>query len=116
MRLAVDTLVPQGDSGFPVSTFVVNVGGAFTLGVLVARVWPVASPWVKAGLGAGLLGSFTTFSALAVSLIALSSTGQWMIALGYLVASLALGLAAAALGLRLGSGSRPPVAIDLVDE
>ena len=116
LRLAVDTLVPHSDTGFPVSTLVINVVGAFTLAVLVARVWPITPQWLKAGLGAGLLGSFTTFSALAVSLVALGATGEWMIAIGYLVASLALGLGAAALGLRLGSRTRRAVAIDMVDE
>ena len=63
---------------------------------------------------AGLLGSFTTFSALAVSLVSLTAAGFGMLALAYLVATLVLGLAAAALGLRLGS---PRVTeVDLVDE
>jgi CrcB protein len=116
LRLAADTLVPHGDTGFPLSTLLINVVGTFTLAVLVARVWPIAPHWVKAGLGAGLLGSFTTFSALAVSLVALGAASEWMIALGYLLASLALGLGAAALGLRLGARTRRAVAIDLVDE
>lgn len=116
LRLAVDILVPHGDSAFPLSTLVINVVGGFSLGVVVALLWNTAPRWVRAGLGAGLLGSFTTFSALAVSLVALGSVGEWMIAVGYLVASLALGLAAAAFGLRLGSRASRPVAIDLVDE
>ena len=102
LRLAVDTLIPHADDGFPVSTVVVNVVGALALGLLVARVWGSAPTWLRAGLGPGLLGSFTTFSALTVSLVTLSASGQWMIALGYLVASLVLGFGAAVLGLRLG--------------
>lgn len=114
MRLGIERLVPHGDTGFPLSTLVINIVGAFALGVLVARVWPSASSWVKAGLGAGLLGSFTTFSAFAVSLVSLSTAGDWVVALVYLTLSLALGLGAAALGLRLGSGQRQPM--DMVDE
>ena len=111
LRLLVDTLVPHEAGAFPVSTLVVNVVGALALGVLVARVWPAAPDWLRAGLGAGLLGSFTTFSAIAVAMIELPLATAAL----YLVASLVLGLAAAVLGLRLG---RPADAatIDPVNE
>ncbi|MCC6856209.1 MAG: CrcB family protein [Microbacteriaceae bacterium] len=114
LRLGIDTVIPHGDTEFPVSTLVLNTVGAFALGMLVGRVWQAAPGWLRAGLGAGLLGSFTTFSALAVSLVSLTAAGFGMLALAYLAATLALGLAAAALGLRLGS---PRVTdVDLVDE
>ena len=114
LRLGIDTVIPHGDADFPVSTLAINTLGAFVLGFLVARVWPAATSWLRAGLGAGLLGSFTTFSALAVSLVSLTAAGFGMLALAYLAATLVLGLAAAALGLRLGS---PRVTdVDLVDE
>lgn len=122
LRLAVDVAIPHQDDGFPLSTLIVNVVGAFALAVLVARVWRGAPNWLKAGLGAGLLGSFTTFSALALSLVSLASNGEWMLTLAYLAASLALGLGAAWLGLRLGHprsiGPAPhgPAPIDPVNE
>ena len=115
LRLAVDVLLPHADDGFPVATLLVNVVGAFALGLLVARLWPIAPTWLRAGLGAGLLGSFTTFSALALSVVTLATTDRWIPALAYLVASLALGLATATLGLRAGH-RRPPTPLDLVDE
>lgn len=102
LRLALDALIPHGDEAFPVSTLIVNVVGAFALALLVARLWGSAPSWVRAGLGPGLLGSFTTFSALAVSLVTLIDSSQWMTAAGYLAATLLLGFGAAALGLRLG--------------
>ena len=64
LRLALDLLIVHGDADFPVSTLIINVVGAIALGFLTARLWPTARPWVRAGLGPGLLGSFTTFSAL----------------------------------------------------
>ena len=109
LRLTIDTLLPHSDREFPLSTLIINVAGSFALGVLVARVWPGAPAWLRAGLGAGLLGSFTTFSALAVALVSLGPTP---LAGLYLGLSLLLGLAAAFLGLRLGR--RAP--IDLVNE
>jgi CrcB protein len=111
-RLAVDLLLPHGGTTFPAGTLLVNLTGALALGFLVARVWPVAPEWLRAGLGPGLLGSFTTFSALAVSAVELTSLGAGAAAIGYLVASLVGGIAAAALGLRLGSRRVPPIGVD----
>ncbi len=114
-RLAIDTLLPHARDGFPWSTLLVNVAGSLLLGLLVARVWPVAPEWARAGLGAGVLGSFTTFSAVAVAAIELPLP----LAAVYLGATVLLGLAGALLGLRLGrrpeaDSSAPP--IDPVNE
>lgn len=113
LRLLADILIPHGNTDFPFSTLMVNVLGAFLLGLLVARFWSAAEPWMKAGLGTGLLGSFTTFSAVMVSVISLSANSRWLLAVAYLVLSLVLGFAAAAIGLRVG---RVSTAIDWVDE
>ncbi len=71
LRLLVDAVSP-----LPWATLAVNVVGAFALGLLVAKVWPRVPTWTRAGLGAGLLGSFTTFSAVAVLLVTLPSAGR----------------------------------------
>lgn len=113
LRLLADTLIPHGDTGFPTTTLLVNVAGSFALGLLVSRLWTRAARWLKAGLGAGLIGSFTTFSAVMVSVVVQASHGLWLLAGVYLGLSLVLGFAAAALGLRLG---RPRVPIDWIDE
>ena len=107
LRLTIDAALPHTDGEFPLSTLIINVVGAFTLGALVARLWPTAAPWLKAALGPGLLGSFTTFSAVAVSLVSLAATDEWMTALAYLALTLLLGLVAAALGLHLGGRITP---------
>lgn len=113
LRYGADALIPHTNTTFPLSTLLVNVVGSFLLGLLVARFWMRASTWLKAGLGTGLVGSFTTFSAIMVSIVAQASNGLWLLSLGYLILSLAIGFGAAALGLRLGSGMVP---IDWVDE
>ena len=102
LRLGLDALLPHSDAQFPWSTLIINVVGSFVLALLVARIWPAAPAWLRAGLGAGLLGSFTTFSALVVSLFTLTQAGLPLLALVYLVVSLAGGLAAALAGLRVG--------------
>ena len=103
LRLLIDLAVPHGDGDFPVSTLLINLVGAFTLGLLTAWLWPRASASLKALLGPGLLGSFTTFSAVAVSLVALADAGEWVVGVVYLVATVVLGLGAAWGGLRVGS-------------
>jgi CrcB protein len=113
LRISADTVLRHGDGGFPWSTLLVNLAGSFVLGLLVSRVWPTAPAWLRAGLGAGLLGSFTTFSAVVVSLFTLTRAGMPGVAGLYLVVSLVAGLAAAALGLRAGdigrARSTPPI-------
>lgn len=111
-RLTVDVMLPHEGATFPLGTLLVNLTGSFLLGVLVARAWPVAPAWLRAGLGPGLLGSFTTFSALAVSAVELTASGVGAVAVGYVAASVAGGLTAAALGLRLGAGTPPPLGVD----
>ena len=113
LRLGIDQLVAP-DSAFPWATLLINVVGSFVLGLLVARVWPSAPAWLRAGLGTGLLGSFTTFSAVIVSLLTLTAAGMTVVAVGYLVAALVFGFAAALLGVRIGVRAPvdPPIAVD----
>ncbi len=91
-----------GVRSFPFATLLINVAGSFVLGVLVARVWPMAPEWLRHGLGTGLLGSFTTFSAVAASVVELTVFGQQAMAALYLGLTLIAGIGAALLGLRLG--------------
>lgn len=113
LRLAITQLVEPG-SAFPWATLLINVVGSFVLGFLVARVWPTAPGWLRAGLGTGVLGSFTTFSAVIVSLLTLTAAGMAPLAVVYLVVSLVLGFGAALLGVRLGVRAPvdPPIGLD----
>lgn len=113
LRLTVDALIPS--DAFPFSTLIINTIGSFVLGLLVGRLWPVAPGWLRAGLGAGLLGTFTTFSAITVSLVEFAVVQEWIIAGVYLVATLVLGFAAAAAGIRLAAPGTT-ASIDKVSE
>jgi CrcB protein len=101
-RVAIDALLPHGDTEFPLSTLLINVIGSFVLGALVTGLWPIVPTWVRAGLGTGILGSFTTFSALAVAVTTVTVGGNLGLAALDLVLTLLLGFTAAALGLMLG--------------
>lgn len=114
VRLGVDVIVVHHDDQFPLSTLIVNVAGSFVLAILVSRLWPVTPAWVRAGLGPGFLGGFTTFSAVMVSMVTLASSSQIVLALAYLAATLVLGFGAASLGFWLGRrrDSAPTIEVD----
>lgn len=108
-RVGLDLLLPHELDQFALSTLVVNVLGAFLLGLGVAALWPRIPDWARAGLGAGLLGSFTTFSALSGSVVLLAGTGDAQGAIITVVATFSLGLVAAALGIAIGRRTSPGV-------
>jgi fluoride exporter len=105
LRLACDLAFPHIDGELPVETFLVNLAGAFALGWLVGGLWtrPTMPTWLKAGLGSGVLGSFTTLSAVMASLLVLTRAGEPWLAGLYLGVSVVGGIALAAFGLRIGS-------------
>ncbi|MBW6457013.1 MAG: CrcB family protein [Trueperaceae bacterium] len=104
-RAGLVWLLPAQAGGFPATVFMVNVAGALALGWLVGR-WELRAggpPWQLPFFATGLLGSFTTFSALALDVAALVGPRPG-VALAYAAASVAVGWAAAAAGWSLGRG------------
>ncbi len=89
----------HGDS-LPWATVAINVLGSFLLGVLVVAPW--ASAQSRTALGVGFLGGFTTFSTFSVQAFLDLQAGRPGRAVIYVLASVALGLGAAALGYYLG--------------
>ena len=88
---------------FPWGTLVINVSGAFVLGLLTGladhRGVPTA---VLTVVGTGLLGAFTTFSTFAFDTVSLAERGRIGGAAANVGASILLGLGAAALGILAG--------------
>lgn len=106
-RYGLAQALPTGD-GVPWATLVANVVGAFLLGLLLealVRSGPDAGGrrLARLGLGTGVLGGFTTYSAFAVEIDARLRDGHALLALGYAAGSIALGLAACALGVVVGT-------------
>jgi CrcB protein len=90
----------------PLGTFAVNIGGAFLMGLLLGRWAVLGSPGTSAlvpFLTTGVLGGFTTFSALAVDTVGLLDGGRAGWASVYVAATVVAGLAAVRAGVRAGT-------------
>jgi CrcB protein len=89
---------------FPVGILVVNLSGAFALGLLygfdVGSRWP---GWLATGAEIGLIGAYTTYSTWAVDSLALTRGGAARSAVVNLVGSLAAGVLLAWAGASIGS-------------
>ena len=87
---------------FPWGTLAVNLAGSFALGLVLPHLAGGATP-LRALVAVGFLGAFTTFSTFAAEAVALLEERRWGRAAGYVAASLALGLAAIAAGVWVGT-------------
>ena len=97
-------------NGFPWGTLGVNLLGSFAAGFLA--IWleargPSALYW-RALLIVGLLGGFTTYSALMLECLLFARSQRSELMLGYLGLTLAAGLALVWLGARCAGAIRPP--------
>ena len=104
-RYLVDSAILDRFAGaFPIGILVVNVSGAFAVGLLAALIVDrgVLPADLRAPLMVGFLGAYTTFSTLMVDSWRLIEDGLPLLALGNLVGSVAIGLVAVVAGLWLG--------------
>lgn len=91
---------------FPWGTMVVNVSGAFMIGLIAAAamvegLMPMPIGWQFAVTG--FLGTYTTVSSFSLQTMALGRDGQFLKAGGNAVLSLFLCLSAVALGFGVGA-------------
>ncbi|WP_315096788.1 CrcB family protein [uncultured Cellulomonas sp.] len=94
--------------GWPTATFVENLLGSFLLGLLLEALLRRGSEsrrgqLVRLGAGTGVLGGFTTFSALALEIERLLAADQVLLGALYGVLSVVLGLLACLAGVALAS-------------
>ncbi len=90
--------------GIPLGTVVVNVTGSFLLGLIVGWwTYHAGDPGLKAALGTGFMGGYTTFSTACVEAARLGRAGRGWALLVHAGGTVVLGVAAAALGFWLGS-------------
>ena len=90
---------------FPWGTVVVNVSGAFLLGILAASaathgIFAGVRPWQFAAIG--ILGTYTTVSSFSLQTLALARDGEMTRAAGNMLLSLSLCLLAVTGGFAAG--------------
>ena len=87
---------------FPYATGVVNIAGALMMGLIMGlSIKGQISPNLRLFLATGICGGFTTFSAFAWENLELLQQQRYGSFLGYTFGTLALGMAATAIGYLL---------------
>jgi len=101
-RLQVSYLVQTpSETSFPWSTFAVNFIGALLIGLVASSPKIMSNETRRHFVVTGILGGFTTFSAIAVDTLNLSGTP--VVSALYVVATFAVGVAATHIGSMLGN-------------
>lgn len=104
-RHAVSTVVARVTGEFPWGTLVVNTTGSFLIGILSAwgfhAQWFAAQPQVWLLAGVGFLGSYTTVSSFSLQTLELLHARRYAHAVGNVLLSLGLCLAAVTAGAAL---------------
>jgi fluoride exporter len=104
-RYGLEGFVSRRSLGqFPWGTFVVNITGAFLVGLvftLTTERWLVA-PWVRSSMTIGFIGAYTTFSTVMLESYRLGSDRALGLAALNVLGSCAAGLVAVYLGVVLG--------------
>ena len=103
-RYGVNIMATRLVPGLPVGTLVVNVPGCMAMGLLASGLALRGGQHLAPFLLTGVLGGFTTFSAFALDTTVLWQRGDSGLAMGYVLASVVLSLAAVSAGLAIGRG------------
>ena len=109
-RYGTGAALPHGVGSWPTGTFLVNIVGAFALGLLLealVRSGP-DDGWrrrTRLLAGTGFCGAFTTYSSFALETTELARGGAAVTALAYLGVTVVLGLAAAWAGIATGNAA-----------
>jgi fluoride exporter len=88
---------------FPWGTLIINIAGSFLIGVCVesfALKWDLPQFW-RVFLTIGICGGFTTFSTFSLDSYLLLDRGELLAGAAYMIASVALSVAALFAGLQL---------------
>jgi CrcB protein len=104
-RYGVDRFIERRSFAvFPWSTFAINVSGCLLIGVAIAaHVDRHHTPaWLRISVVIGVLGGYTTFSTFAQETLDLLEETRIALAVFYSAASVALGVTAVLIGMRVG--------------
>ncbi len=110
-RYTIETGLPHAPGTWPWATFLINLSGAFVLGLLLeglTRLGP-DDGWRRRArlcLGTGMCGAFTTYSTFALEGSELIRDGHAGVGLAYFVTSVLAGVICAWLGIVVASVRR----------
>lgn len=94
-RYLIGLLPMAPDNGFPVKTFIINVSGAFLIGIIAALVGShQVNPRLVTFIKVGICGGFTTFSSFALETDQLMASGKNAVAFLYVITSIICGVIA----------------------
>lgn len=115
LRYSVAVFLLKSTNAFPWTTWWINILGCLFAGIFFAysQKFPVLQNEARLFLMVGILGGFTTFSSFGLETFQLLKQGQIILALGYAVSSVLVGVLVLALGFYvfqwlLGAGDIPP--------
>ena len=104
-RYLIDARVTAWTGGsLPWGTFVINITGSLAVGLLFALVIERSAlpAEIRGPVMIGLIGSYTTFSTLALESWRMIEDGAWLYASANLVGSIIVGVLAVVAGVVLG--------------
>jgi CrcB protein len=107
-REAVEQALHSSSGGFPWATFLINLAGAFILGLLLEALVRAGqdSGWRRGARllgGTGVCGGFTTYSTFALEAVQLGRAGHVAIAALYVAATVIGGLITTTAGIAVAS-------------
>jgi fluoride exporter len=102
-RVALAEWFPEVPGGWPWTTFVENVSGAFVLAVVLTLLTEatISSRQVRLAVCTGALGAFTTYSTLAGQVADRLLTDHVWVGASYALVSVVAGVVAALLGVEV---------------
>ena len=83
-RYLIGVFLQNTKSGFPLSTFLVNVIGSFAIGIIFYILKDTNNENLKAFIIIGFLGGFTTFSAFSIDVLNLIIEKQYFTSMLYI--------------------------------
>lgn len=102
-RFLLTTALAGKLGNFPLGTLLANLSGSLLMGLLIGILaGRTDSESIRLFFAVGFLGGFTTFSSFSAETLALIQHGQIFSAAANVVVSVAAGLTACALGLKIG--------------
>jgi CrcB protein len=116
VRASIELVFPHAPGEWPWATFAINILGSLALGALIEAL-ALRGPdtgrrrMLRLGVGTGVVGGFTTYSTFVVEIDRLATAGAVSMALVYTLASVVLGVVAAAIGAGVAAsvfGRREP--------